>query len=168
MSQTPIPSCNGPAPNQQGFSLALALAMLTMLTTLGITALSITALEEKMAGNIQQEHVAFQGAETGLAVLWTAADGVTTGDTRGSGITTTYICRSGLSPCNTLAPPRDRVSVETDAWYQGPSVNAPAGFSMDSGIVRHHFNLGSVSTHLGKRSEVYAGFYRVGPGGQTL
>ncbi len=160
----PAPDCR----RQAGFSLALALAMLTMLTTLGITALSITALEEKMAGNIQQEHVAFQGAETGLAVLWTVADGVTTGDTRGNDVTTTIICRSGLSPCNAAAEPRDRVTVETDAWYQGPSVNAPPGFSMDSGIVRHHFNLGSTSTHVGKRSEVYAGFYRVGPGEQSL
>ncbi len=55
-----IPRC------QQGAALVIALLILTLLSLIGITALQTTALQEKMAGNLRDEHLAFQAAEAAL------------------------------------------------------------------------------------------------------
>lgn len=63
----PISSCLNEAPiRQQGFVLVMALVFLTLLTIIGVTALSTTSLEEKMAGNMKDRNLAFQSAETAL------------------------------------------------------------------------------------------------------
>jgi len=46
--------------------LAMALVILLILTILGITAMSTSSLEQKMAGNIQDMTRAFQAAESGV------------------------------------------------------------------------------------------------------
>ena len=51
---------------QQGVALIMALAFLMILTIIGVTALSTTSLQEKMAGNVQDKHTAFQAAESAL------------------------------------------------------------------------------------------------------
>ncbi len=53
---------------QQGVALIMALVFLLLLTILGITALSTTSLEEKMAGNMKDRNLAFQAAESALLV----------------------------------------------------------------------------------------------------
>ncbi len=56
------------ASRQQGVALIMALVFLLLLTILGITALSTTSLEEKMAGNMKDRNLAFQAAESALLV----------------------------------------------------------------------------------------------------
>jgi Tfp pilus assembly protein PilV len=56
-----------PVPSQRGAVLIVALILLAVLTLLGVTAMSTTSLEEKMAANTQEGTRAFQIAETGLA-----------------------------------------------------------------------------------------------------
>lgn len=51
---------------QRGVALIMALVFLVLLTLLGITAMSTTNLEEKMAGNSKDRNLAFQAAETAL------------------------------------------------------------------------------------------------------
>ncbi len=46
----------------------MALVFLLLLTILGITALNTTSLEEKMANNVKDRNLAFQSAESALAV----------------------------------------------------------------------------------------------------
>ncbi len=55
-----------PHKRQQGVALIMALAFLMILTIIGVTALSTTSLQEKMAGNVQDKHAAFQAAESAL------------------------------------------------------------------------------------------------------
>lgn len=50
-----------------GFVLALALVFLLLLTIIGVTALTTTSLEEKMAHNVKDKNLSFQAAETTLA-----------------------------------------------------------------------------------------------------
>jgi type IV pilus assembly protein PilX len=50
---------------QQGAALVMALVILLILTILGVTAMSTSSLEQKMAGNIQDLTRAFQAAESG-------------------------------------------------------------------------------------------------------
>lgn len=52
--------------SQRGAALATSLILLLMLTLIGVTAMQSTTLEEKMAGNLRSEHLAFQAAEAAL------------------------------------------------------------------------------------------------------
>jgi type IV pilus assembly protein PilX len=51
---------------QRGAALVVALIMLLVMTVLGITAMQVTRMEERMAGNSRDINLAFQGAEAGL------------------------------------------------------------------------------------------------------
>lgn len=52
--------------NQSGIVLIIGLIMLLLLTIIAITAMRVTSLEERMAGNLQNQGIAFQAAETAL------------------------------------------------------------------------------------------------------
>jgi type IV pilus assembly protein PilX len=51
---------------QRGAALVVALIMLLVMTVLGIAAMQVTRMEERMAGNSRDVNLAFQGAEAGL------------------------------------------------------------------------------------------------------
>ncbi len=51
---------------QRGVVLMTGLIFLVMMTLLGVTAMQTTMLEEKMAGNLRDENLAFQAAEAAL------------------------------------------------------------------------------------------------------
>jgi len=51
---------------QSGVVLVISLIMLLLLTIIGVTAMQVTGLEEKMAGNNKDKNVAFQAAEAAL------------------------------------------------------------------------------------------------------
>ena len=51
---------------QLGVALIMSLVFLTLLTILGLTSMSTTILQEKMAANMKDKNLAFQAAETGL------------------------------------------------------------------------------------------------------
>jgi type IV pilus assembly protein PilX len=53
-------------PRQRGAALVIALLMLLVMTVLGIAAMQVTRMEERMAGNSRDVNLAFQGAEAGL------------------------------------------------------------------------------------------------------
>lgn len=60
LTQSRIPS------RQQGAVLAVALIFLLILTLLGVSSMKSTLLEEKMAGNMRDQSLAFQAAEAAL------------------------------------------------------------------------------------------------------
>jgi type IV pilus assembly protein PilX len=51
---------------QSGAALITSLLILLVMTLIGVTAMQITNLEEKMAGNLRDRNLAFQSAETAL------------------------------------------------------------------------------------------------------
>jgi type IV pilus assembly protein PilX len=51
---------------QSGVALIISLVVLLLLTMITVTALQVTSLEQKMAGNMQEQNVAFQAAESAL------------------------------------------------------------------------------------------------------
>ena len=55
-----------PQRRQQGAILIIALLFLVLLTIIGVSSISGVALEEKMAGNLREQNVAFQAAESAL------------------------------------------------------------------------------------------------------
>ena len=74
---------NHTPPREQGAVLAIGLIILVIMTLLGVTAMTTTSLENKMAGNLKDWNLALQAAEAGLRDAET--DIVTTG--RVSGLT---------------------------------------------------------------------------------
>lgn len=62
---------------QRGTALVMTLVFLLLLTILGITASNTATLEERMAGNVKDQNLSFQAAETALAhaEAWVAATG---------------------------------------------------------------------------------------------
>lgn len=52
--------------NEKGAVLITGLILLLVLTLLGVAALQGTTLQERMAGNLEQQDLAFQAAEAGL------------------------------------------------------------------------------------------------------
>lgn len=51
---------------QSGIALITGLIFLVLLTIIGVTAMQTTMLEERMAGNLRDENLAFQAAEAAL------------------------------------------------------------------------------------------------------
>ncbi|MFT5114297.1 MAG: Tfp pilus assembly protein PilX [Parasphingorhabdus sp.] len=148
---------------QRGMSLVVSLILLTLMTALGVTALRTTSLDQQLAGNMQQQVKAFQGAEIGIVKLWNEVAGVTTSDTENTDTVTTYICTDTTITCDNSAPVRAKITIVTDSWYVGEGQSAPPGYSLDGPFSSHHFHLKSTSSHAGKEVKINSGFYRVGP-----
>jgi len=51
---------------QSGAVLVISLVMLSLVTIIGITAAQTSSLEEKMVGNLRDQNIAFQAAESAL------------------------------------------------------------------------------------------------------
>lgn len=51
---------------QRGAALVVALVFLLIMTVLGVTSMSSTTLQERMAGNLRDNNLAFQAAESAL------------------------------------------------------------------------------------------------------
>lgn len=51
---------------QSGAVLVISLVMLLLLTLIGTTSMQTTSLEEKMVGNMREQNIAFQAAESAL------------------------------------------------------------------------------------------------------
>lgn len=64
-----------PRHRQQGVALIMAMVFLMILTIIGVTVMSTTSLQEKMAGNVQDKHSAFQAAESALRAAETVVEG---------------------------------------------------------------------------------------------
>lgn len=57
---------NAPAARQRGAALIISLMILIVMTLIGLTGMSTSSLEEKMAGNSRDKALAFQAAEIAL------------------------------------------------------------------------------------------------------
>lgn len=64
-----------PPHRQQGVALIMAMVFLMILTIIGVTVMSTTSLQEKMAGNVQDKHSAFQAAESALRAAEAVIEG---------------------------------------------------------------------------------------------
>jgi type IV pilus assembly protein PilX len=81
-----------PPKQQSGVVLVISLVMLLLLTLIGVTSVQTTSLEEKMAGNMRDQNIAFQAAEAALRDAEEDIDSV-----RISGITNfDNVCTNGL------------------------------------------------------------------------
>ena len=61
-----ITRCQGYSAGQRGAALITGLILLIVMTLIAVTGMQTTTLEEKMAGNMRNQDLAFQASEAGL------------------------------------------------------------------------------------------------------
>ena len=94
-------------PREQGAVLAIGLLILVVMTLIGVTAMTTTSLENKMAGNLKDWNLALQAAEAGLR------DGETDVATTGR--------VSGQTNANAGCSPVTSTSLEQDGQCLSPA-----------------------------------------------
>jgi type IV pilus assembly protein PilX len=147
---------------QHGAILITALIMLVILTLLGLSSMSTTTMEERMAANSQEITRAFQAASTGIALAFSDEDAFNTVNT--------------LETDGTVNDPYDKsdasiggsgtyaYSATTDynSVYRQSTV-PPRGSGWDSTFAYYHFDLSATgATDTGATTTIHAGAYQVG------
>ncbi|POZ50864.1 pilus assembly PilX family protein [Methylovulum psychrotolerans] len=122
-----------PCLHQKGAVLAIGLVMLLLLTLIGISGTQSTGLEERMAGNEQDENLAFQAAEATIKAAeqqleWTAGHAVVINYTQ-EGINGYYTVDSPVLN----DPASNYLSVTQTAafWENNPSITYSDGTLVD-------------------------------------
>lgn len=100
---------------QTGAALITSLALLLVLTLIGLSAMNTTTLEEKMTGSVYNQQVSFQRAEAALRIGENTAQLVEQNDTPAAGTTGLY---DFIDPTNPNYPVWDYSSgKDFDGWY---------------------------------------------------
>jgi len=109
---------------QSGVVLVISLIMLLLLTIIGVTAMRVTGLEEKMAGNSKDQNVAFQAAEVSLrdSEAWLASQ-VTEPEANATGSNQIWILNTVLlDPNQGDATNWWQESNRDHAWWQANAI----------------------------------------------
>ncbi len=122
---------------QSGAALFVCLVLLTIMTLIGISSVSTTVLEEKMAGNTRNRHLAFQAAEAALRAGENAVDGASPGQFSNTG-TNGFYGRSVPGDTSPAYPVWEQTGV---AWQNAS--NARAGLVAAPQYIAENF--GSVN-----------------------
>jgi type IV pilus assembly protein PilX len=95
---------------QYGATLAITLILLFLVTLLGVSAMQVTHMQEKMSSNLQDKELSFNAAETGLAAgeVWIL------GQTRQPSVQAT--CSS--FPCVQETFQNLNFTTQTSSWWQ--------------------------------------------------
>ena len=151
----------GSLSNQQGAVLFTALMLLVIMTLLGISTMTSTNFEEKMAGNSQDINRSFQAAESGLAMVKNDSlafdtrnlkelDGGTQDIYTPSAITNFGQTNSGID-----------ISYNSYLLQKTPPTR-DSGW--DTSVAFYYFDLSATATtKAGTKTSLHQGVYQVGP-----
>jgi type IV pilus assembly protein PilX len=147
-----------PASAQNGAVLVTALIMLVILTLLGLSSMSTTTMEERMAANAQELTRAFQAASSGLEMVLGDGDAFATTNT--------------LDTDGTADDPYDKTAPVGGGGYNADSdynsvyrqmTVPPRGSGWDSTYGYYHFDLTATGiTDSGATTTLHAGAFQVG------
>jgi type IV pilus assembly protein PilX len=100
---------------QRGTALVTSLLLLLILTVIGVTAMQVTRMQERMAGNTRDLNLAFQGAEAALRNGEDMIAAQALAPAPSAGVCTTTSCASGVWDANAsaVANPEAR----NDTWW---------------------------------------------------
>lgn len=110
---------------QDGAALVVSLVILLVMTLIGITAMRSSTLEEKMAGNAQQDQIAFQLAQSALRqgegwVMGSSGSGLSTSLALGDFYQKGSLCPSSATPPCDLWQPADlpaSLDTQNSSWW---------------------------------------------------
>lgn len=144
------PNIKTPMPNSQsGAVLIVALVLLTVVTMIGIAAISTSRMEMTMATNVQETHRAFEAAEIGLMRSYNDSSGLNlhTDQTQDVDDITAYTATADAT-------------ASFSQWTKPPR---GSGYSASS-FQAAHFDVESDSTTASGASVVlHAGVYQIAP-----
>ncbi|HVY80763.1 MAG TPA: PilX N-terminal domain-containing pilus assembly protein [Steroidobacteraceae bacterium] len=100
---------------QRGTALVTSLLLLLVLTVIGITAMQVTRMEERMAGNTRDLNMAFQGAEAALRNGEDMIAAQPFAPNPAGGVCAAAPCKFWDANASDVANPESR----DDAWWQG-------------------------------------------------
>ena len=150
---------------QRGAALITALIMLVILTMLGLTSITTTTMEEKMAANSQEVNRAFQAASTGLALVFGDNDAFSTINTRNSDGVTGDPYNKADATIGGYGANSYTANATYNSVYQQATV-PPRGSGWDTTYRFYHFDLSSSgSIASGAVAELHGGAYQIGKGG---
>jgi type IV pilus assembly protein PilX len=146
-------------PNQRGAILITALMLLLIMTILGITAVTTSTLQEKMAGNLRDQYMA---QEAGDAILRAAENWI---------FKRTTIPTSSCSPTgserlwDSSCPDMQTLETQSDSWwasngFDSPSVLSASGMSVSQAPRYVDEFLQRVEEPLGQSPKQYKYYYR--------
>lgn len=156
---------------QSGSALITALVFLIILTVLGLSTMTTSRLEVRMAANTQFAHQAFQAAESGIAQV--LADLGENGASSNLLNTTGGVVSGGSHFFNEDAVNgtfvndgkkyRERATITVE--FRPPVGKLVEGVSLGSSFSAYHFGaLSTGESSAGGESVHVQGFYIVGPG----
>ena len=152
--------------NQNGAVLITALVMLVLLTMLGLSSLTSTTMEERMAANSQEINRAFQAASSGLELVFSDEEAFNTTNTKDldGTVNDNYFKSDTSIGGDTSLTGAYSASTSYNAYFQ-QQVSAPRGSGWDSTFAFYYFDLSaSGSTNSGASTTLHAGAYQVGKG----
>jgi type IV pilus assembly protein PilX len=101
--------------HQRGTALVTSLLLLLILTVVGVTAMQVTRMQERMAGNTRDLNMAFQGAEAGLRNGEDMIAAEAFAPAPSAGVCTTSPCKFWDANASAVANPETK----NDTWWQG-------------------------------------------------
>lgn len=142
---------------QSGVALFTALILLVIMTMLGLTSMSTSTMEEKMAANSQDINRAFQAAESGLEMVFNDNDAFSTRNT---------VATDG-TPNDLYTPTPGTIGTyNADVSYNAFMLQAtrpPRDSGWDTNFAYYHFDLSATSATLtGSTSTLHGGAYQIG------
>jgi type IV pilus assembly protein PilX len=100
---------------QRGTALVTSLLLLLILTVVGITAMQVTRMQERMAGNTRDLNLAFQGAEAALRNGEDMIAAQAFAPAPSAGVCTAAPCKFWDANASAVANPETR----NDTWWTG-------------------------------------------------
>jgi len=100
---------------QRGTALVTSLLLLLVLTVVGVTAMQVTRMQERMAGNTRDLNLAFQGAEAALRNGEDMIAAESFAPAPSAGVCTATPCKFWDANASAVANPQTR----DDAWWKG-------------------------------------------------
>jgi type IV pilus assembly protein PilX len=117
---------------QRGAILVVSMMLLLMLTIIGVTAMNVVTIEERMAGNLRDANIAFQGAEAALRDVEGCLAPLANEPTPGATITTPCTVKIWKPESATLA----NMAFEDPTWWDtnGKEYGADGTTQLGAGI----------------------------------
>ncbi len=153
---------------ERGTALIFALVMLLLLTLLGITAVTTSSLQEKMAGNMRDQYMAQQAGDSilrdGQAWVVNQQDKPipscppASGPAGGIWDSTCLPANAGATGANWWLPP-----AATDTWWSGNGVPTSVTIPQTSQqplYVVERIQQSPITAEIGKGKKVYRFYYR--------
>ena len=142
--------------NQSGAVLVTALVLLVILTLLGLSTMTTSILEERMAANSQEVNRSFHAAAAGLIAAFQSPLVVNTSTPVPVQLTVATATAGGY-----VANAEYQVSWRTTTTPPGRSSDTSKIYSAD--FSRYHFELESTGDSSGVETALTAGMSQVGP-----